>query len=235
MKIKQHCCGIIVAAGSSTRMALDISKQFIPICGMPAIVRTLMAFDTSEKIDSIVVVCRKDDINQMEDCVQKYHIHKVMKITEGGKTRQASVAAGIEAAPLQTDYYAIHDGARSLITPKEIDSVIADAVRYCASALAVPVKDTVKVVNEDGFVVSTPERSTLWAVQTPQVFQREIYLTAMERAARDGGDYTDDCQLAEHAGIQVHLTRGEYTNIKLTTREDVALCETILKQREESI
>lgn len=230
---KNSCCAILVAAGSSTRMALETPKQFIPLCGVPAVVRTLRAFDASEKVDSIAVVCRGEHTGQMKQYIQDYGVQKPVILTEGGASRQESVAAGIAATPGQPEYYVIHDGARPLITAAEIDSVIADAMQYGASALAVPVKDTVKVADAGGFVVSTPERSALWAVQTPQVFRREIYLAAMEQARCAGADYTDDCQLVEHTGIRVHLTRGEYTNIKLTTPEDLALCEIILRQRRE--
>lgn len=233
MATNKICCfGIIVAAGRSTRMSMDLPKQFLPLCGVPAIVRTLQAFDDCRSIDSVAVVCRKEHMEQMKKYIGQYRIRKKITVTEGGETRQESVAAGIAAAPARTEYYAIHDGARPLVTAEEIDSAVKDAVRYGAGALAVPVKDTVKVVGPDGFVVSTPERSSLWAVQTPQVFEREMYLAAMEQAARMGADYTDDCQLVEHAGARVHLVRGAYSNIKLTTPEDIAVCEAILQQRE---
>lgn len=229
---KNSCCGIIVAAGSSTRMAMELPKQFIPLCGVPAIVRTLRAFDACRGVENLVVVCRGDHADAIKAYLAEFQIQKPVKLAEGGGTRQESVAAGIAAAPEQTAYYAIHDGARSMITPAEIDSAVADAVRYGASALAVPVKDTIKTVDAEGFVASTPARAALWAVQTPQVFRREIYLAAMEQAQKSGADYTDDCQLVERTGTRVHLTRGEYTNIKLTTPEDIALCEVLLKQRE---
>lgn len=232
MKIKINCCGIIVAAGNSTRMALGISKQFVLLCGIPAIARTLFAFDEANRIDSVVVVCRSEDILELEDCIQKFHIKKVMAIVPGGSTRQQSVAAGILAAPCETSYFAVHDGARPVITSDEINTAVEDGIQFGASALAVPVKDTIKSVDENGFVSSTPERSVLWAVQTPQVFERGIYLAAMQQAEKDGADYTDDCQLAEKSGTRVHLCRGEYTNLKLTTGEDIVLAETIIKNRE---
>ncbi len=232
MEVKPHCCGIVVAAGNSTRMALGFSKQFVLLCGIPAIVHTLLAFDAAARINSVVVVCREEDISELATCIKSYRIKKVTKLIPGGDTRQQSVAAGIAAAPPETEYFAIHDGARALATPGEIDRAVEDAFRFGASSLAVPVKDTIKQVDENGVVISTPERSVLWAVQTPQVFERGIYLAAMRQAEKDGADYTDDCQLAEKAGAKVHLCRGEYTNLKLTTKDDIALAEVILKNRE---
>ena len=234
MGIKSNCCGIIVAAGSSTRMSLGYSKQFVLLCGIPAIIHTLTAFQMANRIDSVVVVCRDADFLELNNYIQQYKIKKVKAVVLGGNTRQKSVAAGILAAPREATYFAIHDGARMLIDSDEINTTVEDAFRFGASALAVPVKDTIKLVDENDFVVSTPERSLLWAVQTPQVFERGIYLDAMERAKKDGADYTDDCQLVEKNGIKVHLRRGKYTNLKLTTREDLFLAETIIRNREET-
>lgn len=233
MGAKPSCCGIIVAAGSSTRMALEFSKQFVLLCGVPAIVRTLTAFDNAEFIQTVVVVCRKEDFEDMETCIERYNIKKVIAIVSGGSTRQQSVAAGISAAPLDSAYFAIHDGARALITAAEIDASVEDGILYGASALAVPVKDTIKFVDENSFVSSTPNRSLLWSVQTPQVFERGIYEASMAQAQKEGSDYTDDCQLAEHMGVKVHLCCGEYTNLKLTTDDDIARSELIIQKRED--
>nr|WP_319488259.1 2-C-methyl-D-erythritol 4-phosphate cytidylyltransferase [uncultured Caproiciproducens sp.] len=231
MGMKSRCCAIVVAAGNSTRMAFGFSKQFVPLCGVPAIARTLSAFDAAELIQCTVVVSRREDIDLVKDCIQKFKIEKVISIVEGGITRQQSVAAGVSAVPENIAYFAVHDGARALITPEEIDASVEDAFQCGASALAVPVKDTIKVIGKNNYVVSTPERSTLWAVQTPQVFERRLYQKAMEQALVNGGDYTDDCQLVEHIGVKVHLCMGTYTNMKLTTIEDVGIAEAILKSR----
>ena len=232
MGAKLNCCGIIVAAGNSTRMALGFSKQFVPLCGVPAIERTLAAFDATDLIQTIIIVCRNEDISDMENCIKKYDNKKVIAIVPGGNTRQQSVVAGIAAVPPDCTYFAIHDGARALITPAEIHSSVEDGFQHGASALAVPVKDTIKLADENGFVVSTPNRSLLWSVQTPQVFERGIYQEALSQAQKEGVDYTDDCQLVEHKGIKVHLCRGEYTNLKLTTADDICIAEMIIKNRE---
>ena len=209
-------------------MGEDISKQFLPLAGVPAIVHTLRAFEAAASVSEVVLVSREEDISRMEHLLEAFHINKVKSVVPGGSTRQQSAAAGVRAAG-GAAYVAVHDGARVLITPQEIDKVVNDAFVYGASALGVPVKDTVKVAGTGGIVQSTPDRSTLWAIQTPQVFSRRLYLTALSLAEAEQAEYTDDCQLAERAGARVHICRGEYTNLKLTTRDDIPVAESMLK------
>lgn len=232
MKSNNGCCAVIAAAGTSFRMNFKVSKQFIPLLGMPTVVRTILAFEAAQKVDTIILVCRPEDREQMEIVSKGCGAKKVAAIVSGGSTRQQSVAAGIAAVPPETAWLAIHDGARPLVSPKEIDASVSDAQNYMASALAVPVKDTIKMIDDSQFVASTPKRELLWAVQTPQVFEREIYGKAMKQAETEGMDYTDDCQLLEHVGVKVHLCRGSYENIKLTTPEDIITAEAILRRRE---
>lgn len=233
MNLENRCCAVIVAAGASKRMKLNIGKQFFPLLGVPAVVRTVLAFEEANEIASIVVVCRMEDRKQMEIVLRGCGAKKIAAVVPGGKTRQKSSAAGVAAVPEGMDYLAVHDGARPLIRPEEIDACVADARQWGASALAVPVKDTIKIVDGSGFVASTPDRSLLWAVQTPQVFRRDLYETALRRAEEEGLDYTDDCQLLEHAGARIHLCRGSYENLKLTTQEDIISAEAVLRRREE--
>lgn len=233
MEQNQFCCAVIAAAGNSTRMGLDCPKQFLPLLGVPVIVRTLAAFDRAQTVSAAVVVCRPEDTARMRGLLREWKIRKVCAVVAGGESRQESVAAGLGAVPPKTDYVAVHDGARALIRPEEIDACVRDCFETGASALAVPVKDTIKVADARRRVLSTPDRSALWAVQTPQVFERAVYLRALEEAKRRGGDYTDDCQLAERIGVPVHLCEGSYENIKLTTPEDLSLAEEILKKRGE--
>ncbi len=228
--MKRCCSAVIVAAGESARMGMGTSKQFLPLMGIPAIAHTLKAFEVAPPIDQVVIVCREQDVPEMKRCVKEFCFSKVNAVVPGGETRQKSVAAGVKAAG-NADFLAIHDGARALITPLEIMKVMEDAFVYGASALAVPVKDTVKVVGKDGLITATPDRSTLWAVQTPQVFSREIYQEAMAAAEKSGADYTDDCQMVERIGRAVHICQGAYSNIKLTTKEDLPTAEAILKAR----
>ncbi len=227
------CWAVIAAAGASTRMGGTDSKQFLPLCGVPAVVWTLRAFDAAGTVASVVAVCRREDAARMRACAARYGIRKLAAVVPGGDTRQESVAAGVAAVPPEAVFLAVHDGARPLITPGEIDACVRAAARFRAAALGAPVKDTVKLVDEDRNVVSTPPRRLLWAVQTPQVFERALYLRALARARADGADYTDDCQLVERLGVRVHLCRGGGGNFKLTEPDDAAAAEAVLRRREE--
>lgn len=220
---------IIVAAGRSTRMGGDTGKQFIFIDGVPVIVRTLKGFELAGGIREIVIAARQEDIPQMYALIQEYEITKVTQIVTGGETRQESVFRAIAHADERADFLAIHDGARPLIRPQEIEQVVEAAVEHGAAALGVPVKDTIKRIDENGRILETPERSALWAVQTPQVFSRALYLRAAEQAGSEAANLTDDCQLIEQTGEPVFLVRGAYSNLKITTPEDVLAAEGILK------
>ncbi|WP_101696649.1 2-C-methyl-D-erythritol 4-phosphate cytidylyltransferase [Clostridium minihomine] len=230
MIILDRCCAIVVAAGSSSRMKSDISKIWYPLLGVPAIVRTLVAFEQANQVRDVVVVCRTQDLEALEQLRTEHSLKKLFRVVPGGETRQQSVACGIKAAPEGTRYFAIHDGARPLIRAEWIDQVVNDARIHGASALALPVRDTMKYVGDDGFVEHTPPRARLWSVQTPQVFERELYLAAMKSVQ---GDYTDDCQLIEKAGGKVHLCESSPENIKLTTPEDIIYAEAVLRCRKD--
>jgi len=227
----KKCCAVIAAAGGSSRMELDFSKQFFPICGVPVIVRTLRAFENAGTVDAVIVVCRSSDKKRLEEYITEYGIKKVISIVAGGVTRQESAAFGAAAVPEGYGYIAVHDGARPLVTPEEIDCCVNDCFVTGASALGVPLKDTVKKIDAGGFVVSTPKRSEIMAIQTPQVFEYRIYMKALAHAQETGADYTDDCQLVEHIGVKVHICSGDYGNIKITTPDDIYSAESILKRR----
>lgn len=224
---------VIVAAGRSTRMGGEISKQLLLLDGVPVIVRTLKAFELAGSVQEVVIAARQEDIPQMYALIQEYEITKVKQIVTGGETRQESVFRAIAYVDERADFLAIHDGARPLVRPREIDQVVAAAVEHGAAALGVPVKDTVKRIDENGRILETPERSALWAVQTPQVFARALYLRAAELAGKEAANLTDDCQLIERAGEPVYLVRGAYSNLKITTPEDVFSAEGILKAAED--
>ena len=214
---------ILVAAGSSARMKSGgASKTMMEIGGEPVLSRTLRAFENAACISKIVIVARAFDF----DAIQKASavVTKPLTITEGGKERQDSVSNGAALCG-DAEYIAVHDAARPFITPEEIETVCADAEKYGAATLAVPVKDTIKVAAADGTVCATPERSTLRAIQTPQVFRLSLYKEALCLAKNAGKQYTDDCQLIEAAGGKVYLTPGDYKNIKITTPEDLLVAE----------
>lgn len=221
---------IIVAAGSSSRMKSGISKQLMKIGSKTVLQHTVSAFLSADIVDEIVVVCPEKEIELFKGLFTKVKSTKPLIFTVGGSTRQQSVFNGVRETSECADIIAIHDGARPLVRFNEIESVIKNCVKFGASTLAVPVKDTVKVV-KNGTVTETPDRSTLFAIQTPQVFLKEMYLRAYDKAVSEGKDYTDDCQLIESIGGNVHITLGDYTNIKITTSEDIAVAEAFLKNR----
>ena len=224
-------CAVIVAAGNSTRMLSGgASKLLMKINGEPVLRRTLLAFDRAACIEEIVVVTRPVDFDAVKAAAEG--IKKPVRITEGGRERQDSVASGAALCP-DADFIAVHDGARPMITPALIEKVCADGVRYGAATLAVPVKDTVKEADGGEFVAATPDRAKLRAIQTPQVFSLPLYKKALDAAAKAGKKYTDDCQLIENAGGRVYLTMGDYRNIKITTPEDIAVAEAFLRFYEE--
>lgn len=224
-----RCGAVVPAAGSSTRMGQD--KLLLPLDGVPVILRTLRALDNCPHIAEIVVVTREDLIVPISGLCKDAALSKVRKVVRGGATRTHSVLAGVEELSRGIELAAIHDGARPLVSPEVLDAVISRADQCGAAAPAVPLKDTIKVAR-DGLVERTPDRSVLYAVQTPQVFQRDLIRTALVKALEQGAALTDDCSAVERLGIGVALTQGDYCNLKLTTPEDLAVAEALLAWRE---
>lgn len=222
---------LVVAAGSGTRMGRD--KQMLPLLGIPVLARTLMAFQQCETIRDIVVVAKEESVCDVQKLADTYQISKVTAIVKGGKERQESVANGLNAVSKDTVYIAIHDGARPLITPNDITKVVLAAGETGAAALAVPVKDTIKRVDEQQKILETPNRSSLMAMQTPQVFEISRYRKSLEKISSLGLRVTDDCQILEIAGYPVYTVEGDYKNIKITTPDDVALAELLLTKETE--
>lgn len=232
MSDKPFVTAVVVAAGNSTRMSCYVSKQLIPLLGAPAISYTLKAFENAHTIDEVVIVCRKVDMSELKSIVSEYGFSKVKAFTVGGSERSDSVKNGVEAASDCATHFAIHDGARALITAHDIDKVVSEAFVCGAATLGAPVTDTIKVVDKNGNIISTPDRASLMAVQTPQVFERNIYLSALENAKGKG--FTDDCGMVEEIGVYPKIIMGDHHNLKLTTQADIPMAETILKKRQES-
>ena len=208
---------VIAAAGSSSRMG-GRDKLAEPLDGIPVILRTLAAVEAVPEIREIVVVTREDRVEEYRRLLGQ--CSRLRAVVPGGSTRQESVRNGVRALSPDCTLAAIHDGARPLVTP-EVFARCIEAARSCGAATAaVPVKDTIKLADEAGRVLDTPDRSRLWAVQTPQIFDRKRYLRAAEEAERRGLSCTDDCQLFEAMGWEVQLVMGDYRNLKLTTPED---------------
>lgn len=212
-------------------MGIADSKQFIPLMGRPAIEYTLKAFESCYLIKEIVVVCREQDKERIRAIADENEFSKVKTLVEGGASRAESVRNGINAANEKAEYFAIHDGARPLITVEEIERVVEAAFETGAATLGVPVKDTIKIVDGYNKIESTPLRSQLRAVHTPQVFEKELYRFALENAGDNMINFTDDCSLIENMGGEVEVVKGNEENIKLTTPIDVVIAESILKNR----
>lgn len=219
---------IILGAGSGTRMKSSKSKLLLEVGGMTVIERTVKTFASISAIDEIIVVCRESDFDAFEEVLGSYDVSYCF----GGKTRQESVSNAVETVD-ECDYLIIHDGARPLITEDEILKTIDKACEYGAAAVGVPVKDTIKVVDANGLITDTPDRSKLIAIRTPQIFRFDLYKKAIELAEKQGRDFTDDCALIENYGEKVCTVTGDYGNIKITTPEDIPVAESILKSRGE--
>ena len=219
---------IIAAAGSSTRMGGG-DKQSLELFGKTVLERSIEAFENSGIIDEIIVSAREDAVEDIKALVKAKGFTKVRAVCAGGATRQQSVKNAVACCSENTDFVAIHDGARPLVTGDIIRKTVQAAIRYGAASCAVRVKDTIKVASDDCSVLSTPDRSALWAVQTPQVFDFKQYVLLLKNVS---ADITDDCQVFEAAGQTVMLVEGDYENIKITTPEDIILANAILKARE---
>lgn len=222
---------LLLGAGQGTRMGGSVSKQFLEVDGRPILAYTLAQFQSHSSIDDIVIVTGAKDIEYCRtEIVDKYGFSKVSKIIPGGKERQDSVMQGLQALDQQTKWVAVHDGVRPLITKEAISAVLKAAFAKGAAIVGVPAKDTIKIVSPDLTVQNTPKRESLWHVQTPQVFLRELLLKAYTEAAEAGWRGTDDSSLVERLGVPVYLVQGDYTNLKITTPEDLTFFRQILKQ-----
>ena len=211
-----YCAALIAAAGSSTRYGGE-NKLLQTLDGLPVLVRTLLTIDRVEGIDEIVIAAREDELLPYAELCKTFGLRKPVKVIVGGATRTESVLrAALEASP-ETEFFAVQDGARPLVTVELIAEVLDAAKIYLAA----------------GIVERTPDRSTLFAVQTPQVFAADLLKAALQSAIADGATITDDCSAVERMGKEVHLTEGSEENIKITTPVDLAIAEAILQRRGE--
>lgn len=230
---KPHAFALIPAAGMGKRMGASMNKQYLQLGGMPIVARTLQVFQDSPLISGIVLVIPEDEIPYCRrEVVEKHQLSKVLTVVPGGSERQHSVLNGLQAlqdhaAP--DDIILIHDGVRPFIDEPILQQSIDLAATGVGALVAVQTKDTIKVV-QNGAVISTPERSTLWQAQTPQSFRFEQILAAHHRALQEGFLGTDDCSLLERFNGTVKIVNGSYRNIKITTPEDLVLAEAFLSQ-----
>ena len=221
----KKCGAVIVAAGTASRMG-GIDKVMAPLQGEPMIARTVRTFQNCDAISEIVIVTREDLIVPITNLCRE--MPKVKAVVRGGKSRQESVGLGLNTLSNKVKLVAVHDGARPLITWEVIDRAVRAANSYGAAAPAIPVKDTIKVV-EGRVVKNTPDRSTLFAVQTPQVFDFDLLRGALKKAEADGAAVTDDCSAVELMGMSVKIVEGDEHNIKVTTPMDLKIAEMLLE------
>lgn len=219
---------VILAAGNGTRMGIDKSKLLLDIGGKTVIERTVETFENMAEIDEIIVVCRECDFETFSELLPDENVSFVI----GGETRQESVRNAVETID-ECDYIIIHDGARPLVREDTVLRTLDKAQSDKAAAVGVYVKDTIKLVDDDLNIAGTPNRKYLVSIQTPQIFDFELYKQSLEKAIQQVKDYTDDCQLVENYGAKVSVVLGEYDNIKITTKSDIPLAESLLNARSE--
>lgn len=222
---------IILAGGKGTRMKAGKNKVFLQIGSREVLHYTISAFEWNRNIDDIIVVTAADDMEECRSLVKNSNFKKVRCITGGGNTRRQSVFNGLKTA--DGDIVLIHDGARALVTDREIDNAIEDCMRFGAAAVGVRCKDTLKSADMSGFISGTVDRESTYLIQTPQAFKTDEIMFLHERADNEGFEATDDCMIAEHYGVRVKISEGSYENIKLTTPEDMIMAENILRNRGE--
>lgn len=223
---------VVVAAGKGTRMGTAVSKQFLLLQDKPILMHTLETFEHAREVDEIVIVTGKDDVSMVGELVKKGHFVKVKGIVEGGSERQHSVAHGLRALAHDAEWVMVHDAVRPFVRQEHITALYAQAIQCDAAVLAVPVKETIKLVDEHGVIVNTPDRDRLWSIQTPQCFRTSLLMEAHERAEADRFLGTDDAMLVERMGAPVKIVRGGYDNIKITTPEDLQWAEVLIKERD---
>ena len=223
----RRCGAVIVAAGSASRMG-GIDKVMAPLKGEPMILHTVRAFQSCDAIAEIVIVTREDLILPITKLTNAFN--KVTAVVSGGASRQESVALGMNALSDKCELAAIQDGARPLVTWQLIDRVVRAAHSHHAAIPVIPVKDTIKVCNS-ALVVSTPDRSTLRAVQTPQVFDYDLLRGALKQAEIDGAEVTDDCSAVERLGMSVRTVEGDERNLKVTTPIDLKFAEMLMEEQ----
>lgn len=221
---------IIVSAGKGQRFMEGRKKQFFLLADKPILTHTLDKFENCPLIDSILLVVGQEDMDYcLKEIIEKNRYRKISQIVPGGKRRQDSVKNGMDALSRDANIVVIHDGVRPFVTREMIEDSIHSAQRFGAVVMAMPVKETIKMADADGTVLKTLDRESLWQIQTPQTFQAHVIKEAYQKATENGFVGTDDASLVERLGIKVHILPGSYTNIKITTPEDLILANLFLR------
>ena len=222
---------IIAAAGQGKRMQSSINKVFMLLDEKPVLLYSILAFSACVAVDNLVVVVAPDEVEYVTKMLTGLEGIKPWKVVAGGSERQYSIANALQEISEKTDVVLVHDGARPLVTKECIDHVIQAAIKNKAAVVDVSVKDTIKIVNDSGVVIGTPERSMLWSIQTPQGFDANILRQAYKQAMQDHYLGTDDASLVERIGVSVTVVSGSYENLKVTTPEDLIIAEAIVAEK----
>jgi 2-C-methyl-D-erythritol 4-phosphate cytidylyltransferase len=210
---------------------LHTKKPYLQLLEAPILTHTIRAFDRNPIVDAIYVMTDRADVEMCRSvAIEPYGFQKVAGLIPGGETRQDSVFNGLQAVPGDADYVVVHDGVRPFVTDEVILACLEGAARWGAAVAAVPVKDTIKITDEDGFVMETPDRRKLWTVQTPQAFRKNLLWEAHQHARQAQIQATDDAALVEQLGFKVKLVMGSYRNLKITTPEDLIIAEAFKRQ-----
>ncbi|MBU4440779.1 MAG: 2-C-methyl-D-erythritol 4-phosphate cytidylyltransferase [Acetobacterium sp.] len=225
---------IIPAAGLGRRMNATISKQYLTLMGKPILAHTLDVFERCPLISEIILVINPDEFELCQEQVLSGYPYTKIKLVSGGATRQQSVYNGLAAVMPNAQIVMAHDGARPLIQESVIKKSIEETIRHQATVVGVPAKNTIKVINDAGFVEHTPDRNYLVEIQTPQTFAYELLKKAHQNARELGIEGTDDAFLVERLNVPVKIVIGDYTNIKITTPEDLVIAESIMKRTAEN-
>jgi 2-C-methyl-D-erythritol 4-phosphate cytidylyltransferase/2-C-methyl-D-erythritol 4-phosphate cytidylyltransferase/2-C-methyl-D-erythritol 2,4-cyclodiphosphate synthase len=223
---------LVLAAGQSQRLGGDTPKPYLPIAGRPLVLRTLDRMFSAASVAQVVLVVAADQVSRCERMLRSDPALKGRPwlLEAGGATRQQSARRGLARVDANADIVIIHDCARPFVSAGLIDRCVEAAAEKQAVVVGLPVRDTIKAVSQDGWIQTTPERSALWEIQTPQVFERELIVSAHERAEREGAVVTDDAMVVERIGRPVYVLEGERTNFKITVAEDVWLAEILIRE-----
>ncbi|KAH9750183.1 2-C-methyl-D-erythritol 4-phosphate cytidylyltransferase [Citrus sinensis] len=223
---------ILLAGGKGKRMGANMPKQYLPLLGQPIALYSFYTFSRMVEVKEIVVVCDPSYSDIFEETKEKINVD--LKFSLPGKERQDSVYSGLQEVDFNSELVCIHDSARPLVLSKDVQKVLMDALRVGAAVLGVPAKATIKEANSESFVVRTLDRKTLWEMQTPQVIKPDLLKKGFELVNREGLEVTDDVSIVEHLKHPVYITEGSYTNIKVTTPDDLLIAERILNLSSES-
>lgn len=226
---------IIAAAGSGKRMGKEINKIFLLLHNIPIIARSAAALSACSEVDDLIIVAAVNEIDKIKEVLIKYQPGKPWRVVAGASERQYSITNALREVTERSQLILVHDAARPLIDPAIVTEVIDAARKYKAAVVAVPVKDTIKVIDSEKFVVETPPRQTLWSIQTPQVFDAALLRRAYDKAARDQYLGTDDASLVERLDEKVKIVPGSYHNIKITSPEDLLIAEAFFREERKNM